>query len=189
MKNKLRLRFVLPLALVAVGGLAVFQLGLLDRLTGSDEDASATPAQTQPATGTVAGGETGQDEPAPATTGEEGQGENESEGSGPTGIEQLEKKLRKKSVVVVVVYMPESDVDTRQIAEAREGSQDAKAGFLALDGSDDEQIAELAALYDVRTTPTVLVFTRGQTLLTRITGYADSKVVAQAAQNARELSS
>ena len=93
------------------------------------------------------------------------------------------------AVVVVVVYTPESDVDTRQIAEAREGSQDAKAGFLALNGSDDEQVAELAGLYDVRTTPAVLVFTRGQTLLTKITGYADSEIVAQAAQNARELSS
>jgi hypothetical protein len=188
-KNKLRLRFVLPLALVAVGGLAVFQLGLLDRLTGSDEDASATPSQTQPATETVAAGETGQDEPAPATTGDAGQGAEEPESSEPTGMEQLEKRLRKHEVVVVVVYTPESDVDTRQIAEAREGSEDARAGFLALDGSDDNQVAELAELYDVRSTPAVLVFTTGQTLLTKIAGYADSEIVAQAAQNARELAS
>lgn len=188
MKNKLRLRFVLPLALVAVGGLAVFQLGLVDRLTGTDEDASATPAQSQPID-TVAAGETGQDEPAPATTGEEGQGAEEPSSSEPTGMEKLEKRLLKHEVVVVVVYTPESDVDTRQIAEAREGSDDAQAGFLALDGSDDNQVAELAATYDVRTTPAVLVFTQGQTLLTRITGFADSEIVAQAAQNARELSS
>ena len=188
MKSKLRLRFVLPLAVIAVLGLAVSQFGLLDRLTGSDGDASATPSETQQATDTVPTEPTGQDEPAPTTTGDTAQGAEEPADSKPTGMEQLEKQLRKHDVVVVVVYTPDSAVDTRQIGEARAGADDAKAGFLALNGTNDNQIAELAEKYDIRTTPAVLVFTKGMVLLTNITGFADGEIVAQAAQNAGELS-
>ena len=186
MKSKLRLRFVLPLAVIAVGGLAVFQLGLLDRLTGSDDEASAAgPAVTETAPtgdGSTTGTGDGQTEPADgqAATAD---GE-DSAASKPTGMEQLEKKLAKKDVVVLVVYTPDSGVDTRQISEAREGADRAKAGFLALNGLQDSQVAEIAELYDVRATPTVLVFTGGPELVTKIDGYADATTVEQAATNA-----
>jgi hypothetical protein len=182
---KVRLKLILPLAAVAVAGVAVFQLGLLDRLTGSDEDAGAvTPpaATTGAATTQAAQPETS---PGPTKHGTKGK---RARAQSATGAEQLATALKKSKVVVLVVYTPGGALDTIQIAEARQGADDAGAGFLTINGSKERQVAELASTYDLRSTPTVLVFTRGPELATRFDDFADHVTVAEAAQDARHRS-
>lgn len=180
LKGKFRLRFVLPLAIVAVVGLAVFQLGLVDRLTGDDETASAAPpAASEPAP------------PAePATPSEDGttdgtDGGTEEPAGKPTGAEQLDKKLAKHKIVVMIVYSPEGAVDSSAISEARLGADDANAGFLAINGNKESEVGDLANEYDVRSTPTVLIMERGPSLANKAVGWVDRQTVAQLVEDAR----
>lgn len=181
LKGKFRLRFVLPLAIVAIVGLAVFQLGLVDRLTGDDETASAAPPAAsepappaEPATtpsedGTTDGTDGGTEEPA----------------GKPTGAEQLDKKLAKHKIVVMIVYSPEGAVDSSAISEARLGADDANAGFLAINGNKESEVGDLANEYDVRSTPTVLIMERGPSLANKAVGWVDRQTVAQLVEDAR----
>jgi hypothetical protein len=180
MKSQLRIRFFLPLLLIAAGGLAVFQLGLLDKIKGSGGAAkAAVPAAVSTATETTAPNTaTATTETAPTPA----------DGHAPealSGVERLAAALSHEKIVVVVVYAPEGSVDTLEVADARTGADDAKAGFLALDASKESDVGAFAETYDVRTTPTVLVFRRGPQLVTKFGNYADSQTVAQAAQDAR----
>lgn len=93
--------------------------------------------------------------------------------------------LDENKVVVVLFYAPGSAYDTIQAREARAGAAAAGAGFLAVDVSKDRQVASMAAAFEVRDAPAILVMTRGFKVAVRIEGYADRQAVAQAAANAR----
>jgi hypothetical protein len=99
-------------------------------------------------------------------------------------VSPLEGALRKHSVVVVLFYAPGDDYDTIQARETRAGALAAKAGFLALNVTKNQQVAALAAEYDVREAPATLVFTRGPRVAYRVAGYLDRQAVAQAAADA-----
>jgi hypothetical protein len=100
-------------------------------------------------------------------------------------LSPLEGALRKHSVVVVLFYAPGDDYDTIQARETRAGALAAKAGFLALNVTKNQQVAALAAEYDVREAPATFVFTRGPRVAYRVAGYMDRQAVAQAAADAR----
>ena len=97
----------------------------------------------------------------------------------------LESALRTHSVVVVLFYAPGDDYDTIQARETRAGALAAKAGFLALKVTKNPQIAALAAEYDIREAPATVIFTRGPRVAYRVAGYMDRQAVAQAAADAR----
>jgi hypothetical protein len=61
----------------------------------------------------------------------------------------------------------------------------AGAGFLAVDVLKEKSAAAVVKRSDIRSTPTVLVFRRGQKLTTQFEGVVDRETVAQAAANAR----
>jgi hypothetical protein len=195
MKSELRLRYLLPLVVVAAVGLAVFKLGLF----GGNSQAEASNTLIPPAaagtsstteTGATNAGATETDgtgtQPAAGETSE--QTPHAATAKGPTGLESLATALKKNAVVVVVVYSPVGAVDNLEISEARLGADDAGAGFLALDASKEHAIADFAETYDVRLTPTVLVFRRGPELVKKFIEFADRDTVAQAAHDAKHTS-
>jgi hypothetical protein len=183
LKAQLHLKFVLPLLGVAAAGLAVMQLGLVDRLNAGDDTASAAqPGATQPATTDQT---TGAAPATDATETTELPADAPEAPAKPTGMEQLAAKLEKHKVVVVLVYSPGGNVDSLATAEARLGAEDARAGFLALDASKERLIAELASTYDIRTTPTLLFVVHGPNLANKVVGWADRQTVAQLVVDAR----
>jgi hypothetical protein len=97
----------------------------------------------------------------------------------------LNAGLLHKHVVVVLFYAPGDDYDTIQTREARAGALDAGAGFLALDVTKNDEVAALAAQYDVRDAPATLVFIPGPKVFYRASGFLDRQSVAQAATDAR----
>jgi hypothetical protein len=162
----------------------VTQLGVLDKLVGSEsEAAAASPAQAQPAAPVT---QPATPEPAEPAVAEEAAAPAPKPKK--TGMERLAAQLEKHGVVVVVVYSPDSAVDTLVIAAARSGAKAADAGFLALNGAKENEIGELAASLNLRLTPTTLVFAdapQSSQLVKKFVGYVDGETVAQAAQDAR----
>jgi hypothetical protein len=97
----------------------------------------------------------------------------------------LNAALLHKKIVVVLFYAPGDDYDTIQTRETRAGALDAKAGFLALDVTQNGEVAALASQFDVRNAPATIVFVRGPKVFYRVNGYMDRQAVAQAATDAR----
>jgi hypothetical protein len=97
----------------------------------------------------------------------------------------LSGALEENKVVVVLLYTPGSNYDTIQAREARAGAAAGGAGFLAVDVSRDRQVASLAAAFEIRDAPALLVVKQGFRIAVRISGYADRETIAQAAANAR----
>jgi hypothetical protein len=97
----------------------------------------------------------------------------------------LSGALDRNRVVVVLFYTPGSNYDTIQAREARAGAAAGGAGFLAVDVSRDRQVASLAAAFEIRDAPALLVVKQGFRVAIQIGGYADRETVAQAAANAR----
>lgn len=98
---------------------------------------------------------------------------------------RLEKALAKHDVVVVVLYSPDAAVDSLATREARAGALAVGAGFVAVDASNEDAVADFATSFDLRRAPVLLVFKRGPEMVTRIDGYADRDTVAQAAGTAQ----
>ena len=92
--------------------------------------------------------------------------------------------LRHHRVAVVLLYDPESKIDSFSLGEAQLGANRAHAGFLRLNVLRERQIAPFAKTYGVLQVPTVLFFTRPGKLVQKLTGFADQDTVAQAALNA-----
>ena len=166
MASQLRLRILLPVAILAILGLGVGAFATTRNAPGtSDADAVAariaakqndkTQKPSKPAT-----------KPSPQ-------------------VSPLAGALRQHSVVVVLFYAPGDDYDTIQARETRAGALAAKAGFLALNVTKNRQVAALAAEYDVREAPATLIFTRGPRVAFRLAGYMDRQAVAQAAADAQ----
>jgi hypothetical protein len=169
MASQLRLRVLLPVAVLGVLGLGVGAFAFGKPAQGADADAVAANLANRPAATTTA--------PASNTT--------TNPGPPRPRLSPLERELKQHRVVVVLFYAPGSDYDTIQTREARAGALAANAGFLAVDVSKEKRLSKLATEYAVRGAPAVLVFARGPRVAARIQGYADRATVAQAAQNAR----
>jgi hypothetical protein len=167
MASQLRLRVLLPVAILGILGLGVGALATT-RTTPGTNDAGAVAARIaakQKAKKT-------QDPTKPVK-------------KPGRQLTPLEGALAKHSVVVVLFYAPGDDYDTIQTRETRAGALAAKAGFLALKVTMNSQVAALAAEYDVRDAPATLIFTRGPRVAYRVAGYMDRQAVAQAAADAR----
>lgn len=197
MKTRVRLRLILPVIAVAIAGLLFYQFGRDAVGLGSDEPAQAAapaeaaapapaeqPASAEPAPAAASGDEISAagDEMSPA---DESASEVSSDSGGMT---ELRSALQLYDVVVLVVYTPTGNVDSSILSEARLGADEMDAGFVAVNGKKETMVGELALTYDVRETPTVLVFKQGADaepeVQKRFIGYADRVTVAQAVQDA-----
>ena len=96
----------------------------------------------------------------------------------------LEQELAEHRVVVVVFHTPGSDLDGEGLREARAGAASANAGFVAVDVTKENAVATIAAEYEVRGSPTVLVVVKSGEARSRFEGYVDRETVAQAVTNA-----
>jgi hypothetical protein len=162
--SQLRLRIILPVAVLGLLGMAVgaFAFG-------------GPPADSPPAAAASnLGGKAGAAKPAAKPA----------KAKRPK-LSPLERALERNRVVVALFYAPDVAYDTIATREARAGALAARAGFLALDVTDDRAVGKLATAHDVRDAPAILVFRRGPRVGVRLSGYADREAVAQAAQNAR----
>jgi hypothetical protein len=165
MASQLRLRVLLPVAILGILGLGIGAFATTrsaPRTSNADAVAARIAAKQNTTTQKPS---TPTNKPSPQ-------------------VSPLEGALRKHSVVVVLFYAPGDDYDTIQARETRAGALAAKAGFLALNVTKNQQVAALAAEYDVREAPATLVFTRGPRVAYRVAGYMDRQAVAQAAADA-----
>lgn len=174
MRSQLRMRVLLPVAVLGLLG-AAFGLFMLSGTPGDSlAQASLTPAPRHPTKTEPAKTSKPKKKPAKPHT------------SATVAAQKLlERALRRDRVVVVLFYAPGAAYDTIQTREARAGAAAVAAGFLAVDVSAEGEVASFATEYEVRDAPAVLVFTRGPTVAAHIDGYADRETVAQAAQNAK----
>ena len=159
MASQLRLRVVLPVAVLGILGLGV---GAFATTRNAPDDGGPIP----PATSTATAKPPKQPKQEPPRS-------------------ALEAALRKHNVVVVLFHAPGDDYDTIQTRETRAGALAAGAGFLAVDVTRNQKVAELAAEYGVRDAPATVVFKRGPKVAYSVAGYMDRAAVAQAAANAR----
>jgi thiol:disulfide interchange protein len=102
-------------------------------------------------------------------------------GKSPTTIAAV---LRNHRVAVVLLYDPQSKVDSFSLGEAQLGAERAHAGFLRVNVLKEGEIAAFAKTYGVLQVPTVLFFARPGKLVQKLAGFADRDTVAQAALNA-----
>jgi hypothetical protein len=97
----------------------------------------------------------------------------------------LSTALGDNRVVVVGLHDPDSALDQMALAEARAGAQAAGAGFVAVNVFAEAQSRPLLELLGALENPGILVYRRPDVLFARMSGFADSETVAQAAANAR----
>ena len=93
--------------------------------------------------------------------------------------------LRYSNVVVVSLYTAGAAGDSAALDQARSGAASAHAGFAAVNML-NEKIAKkgLNKFVGTASSPAVLIVRRPGIIVNRFDGYADSDLVAQAAQNA-----
>ena len=97
----------------------------------------------------------------------------------------LSTALEGNRVVVVGLHDPDSALDQMALAEARVGARAAGAGFVAINVFAEAQSRPLLELLGALENPGILVYRRPDVLFARMSGFADSETVAQAAANAR----
>jgi hypothetical protein len=97
----------------------------------------------------------------------------------------LSTALAGNRVVVVGLHDPDSALDQMALAEARAGARAAGAGFVAINVFAEAQSRPLLELLGALENPGILVYRRPDILFARMSGFADSETVAQAAANAR----
>lgn len=98
----------------------------------------------------------------------------------------LSAALGGNRVVVVGLHDPDSAIDRMALAEARAGAQAAGAGFVAINVFAEAQSRPLLELLGALENPGILVYRKPDVLFARMSGFADSETVAQAAANARQ---
>jgi hypothetical protein len=96
----------------------------------------------------------------------------------------LAKALKEHRVVVAVLAVPGSELDSTVLLEAAAGSADAGVGFVKLDVLRERTGRALAAKLGVVETPTVVVYRRPSTVFVRLQGLVDRVTIAQAAVSA-----
>jgi hypothetical protein len=168
MRSQLRLRVFLP---VVVLGLLGAGFGAF-AFTGSPgtEEAAALASATPPK------------QPAPSKAAPANEASKESETA--EVRTPLQRELEEHRAVVVVFYTPGASLDALTTLEARAGAEAARAGFLALDVSNESAVATLAEEHELRAAPGILVVTRGPEVVVRFDGFEDRETIAQAAANA-----
>jgi hypothetical protein len=92
--------------------------------------------------------------------------------------------LRSHRVAVVLLYDPQSKIDSLSVGEAQLGAGRARAGFLRINVLRQSQASPFANAYGVLQTPTILFFARPGKLVQKLVGFVDQDTVAQAALNA-----
>jgi hypothetical protein len=97
----------------------------------------------------------------------------------------LSTALAGNRVVVVGLHDPDSALDRMALAEARVGARAAGAGFVAINVFAEAHSRPLLELLGALENPGILVYRRPDVLFARMSGFADSETVAQAAANAR----
>ena len=97
----------------------------------------------------------------------------------------LSTALADNRVVVVGLHDPDSALDRMALAEARAGALAAGAGFVAINVFAEAQSRPLLELLGALENPGILVYRKPDVLFARMSGFADSETVAQAAANAR----
>ena len=169
MRSNLRVRVIVPLAVLGLlgAGFSAFALG-------KPPDVSVAPLPTPVQTTTKKAGQGVHTQPKKAAR--------QIPVEKPTA---LERALRQHRVVVVLLYSPDAPYDTIQTREARAGALAAGAGFIAVNASNEKQVASFATEYEARDAPGMLFFRRGPRLVNRIDRYADRATVAQAVDDAR----
>lgn len=102
------------------------------------------------------------------------------------GVAALDAALVAHPLVVVSVYAPNVVTDNEAMNEAKAGAAKVGAGFVAFNIYEEKLARQLATLLGDNSqanNPEVLIFKRPRTLAFALQGFADSQVVAQAAQN------
>jgi hypothetical protein len=97
----------------------------------------------------------------------------------------LSTALAGNRVVVVGLHDPDSALDQMALAEAHAGARSAGAGFVAINVFAESQSRPLLELLGALENPGILVYRKPDVLFARMSGFADSETVAQAAANAR----
>lgn len=97
----------------------------------------------------------------------------------------LSTALAGNRVVVVGLHDPDSALDQMALAEVRAGARAAGAGFVAINVFVEGQSRPLLELLGALENPGILVYRKPDVLFARMSGFADSETVAQAAANAR----
>jgi hypothetical protein len=92
--------------------------------------------------------------------------------------------LRYSKVVVVSLYAAGASGDGAALGQARLGAASAHAGFAAVNVLNEHIAIGLDKFAGVTSSPAVLIVRRPGRIVNRFGGYADSDLVAQAAQNA-----
>jgi hypothetical protein len=175
MASQLRLQVLLPVAILGVLGLGVGAFATT-RSGPATSDADAIAAR-------IAAKQQAQEPATPERP--------KQKKTNPTGTQTgpkttpLENALQNHAVVVALFYAPGDDYDTIQTRETRAGALAARAGFLALDVTNNARVSAIATQYEVRRAPATLVFRRGPKLVYRAEGYMDRQAIAQAVANAR----
>jgi hypothetical protein len=166
--------------LAALLGIAVLSGGVLVLPKLKAGSGSTTVAQTtQDSAAAPAQAPAAPSEPKPAASSEPppARAALPAEPQAPVAVAQA---LASSPVVVVALFAPGVGVDAQALAEARRGAAAADAGFAAVNVADESAARWLVAAFDGTTDPAVLVFRHGQ-LATRLLGYVDAEIVAQAA--------
>ena len=96
----------------------------------------------------------------------------------------VDRALRRHRVVVVVVYMPGSGVDSVVRAEARAGARRSRAGFVAISALSEPLVRPLVAKTGVLPDPAVVIVKRPG-VVTATFGVTDRETVAQAVAQAK----
>ena len=176
MASQLRLQVLLPVAILGVLGLGVGAFATT-RSGPATSDADAIAAR-------IAAKQQAQEPATPERPKQKKTSSNTGTQSGPNTT-PLQNALQKHAVVVALFYAPGDDYDTIQTRETRAGALAARAGFLAIDVTNNARVSAVATQYEVRRAPATLVFTRGPKLVYRADGYMDRQAIAQAVANAR----
>jgi hypothetical protein len=159
--------------LLVVAGLAVAALALVfvvRPLVLGDDEATSTPA---PATKPVAS------KPVDSTPARSGAVDLVAGVPAPVA-----QKLQKSKVVVVSLFTPRAEYDRRVMAHARAGAKTSGAAFVAINVRAEKKARQLATFFEAAPSPSVIVVRRPGKVVTQFNGFADSALVAQAAQNA-----
>ena len=102
---------------------------------------------------------------------------------GMAGLAKLQTALQKNDSVVLVVYSPSAELDTRVVREARAGANGGGAGFVAVNGLREAHVKALVEAFNLRETPATLVVSQGLIVSSQFSGFADRETVAQAVRD------
>jgi len=166
-----RVRVLAVLALVLFAGAAAYLL--MHGSGGSSSASTTTGTQTTTQTHTT-------------TTTQGTNPEKKGHKKSTEGIVALDAALIAHPIVVVSVYARNVSTDTEAMKEAKAGAAEVGAGFVAFNVYDEKLARQLGTLLGGSAQvahPAVLFYKRPRTLTFTLNGFADSQIVAQAAQN------